>query len=67
MTAALYTPRQGQYLAFIAAYIRRYGQPPAEAEIAAHFMVSPSAHLMVVTLERRGLFSASLVDLAPSA
>ena len=56
MTPALYTPRQGQYLAFIAAYIRRYGQPPAEAEIAAHFMVSPpSAHLMVVTLERRGL------------
>jgi len=55
-TAAHYTPRQGQYLAFITAYIRRYGQPPSEAEIATHFMVSPpSAHLMVVMLERRGL------------
>ena len=51
-----YTPRQGQYLAFIAAYIRRYGQAPSEAEIATHFMVSPpSAHQMVVTLEQRGL------------
>jgi SOS-response transcriptional repressor LexA len=54
--AAPYTPRQGQYLAFIHAYIKRYGQPPSEAEIATHFMVSPpSAHQMVVTLERRGL------------
>ena len=51
-----YTPRQGQYLAFIAAYIRRHGQPPSEAEIATHFMVSPpSAHQMIVTLEQRGL------------
>jgi repressor LexA len=54
--AAPYTPRQGQYLAFIAAYTSRYGQPPSEAEIATHFMVSPpSAHQMVVTLERLGL------------
>ena len=55
MTAP-YTPRQGQYIAFIAAYTKRYGQPPSEAEIATHFMVSPpSAHQMVVTLEQRGL------------
>lgn len=51
-----YTRRQGQYLAYIAAYIRVHRQPPSEAEIATHFMVSPpSAHQMVVTLERRGL------------
>src|SRR5712692_6265463 len=56
MMTAPYTPRQGQYLAFIAAYTGRYGQPPSEAEIATHFMVSPpSAHQMVVTLEQRGL------------
>ena len=54
--AAPYTPRQGQYLAFIHAYITRYGRSPSEAEIAEHFMVSaPSAHGMVVALERRGL------------
>ncbi len=51
-----YTRRQGQYLSFISTYTRLYGQPPAEADIAAHFMVSPpTAHQMVVTLERRGL------------
>lgn len=33
-----------------------HGQSPSEAEIATHFMVSPpSAHQMVVMLERRGL------------
>jgi repressor LexA len=54
--AALFTPRQGQYLAFIHAYTKLRGQPPSEAEIATHFMVSPpSAHQMVVTLERRSL------------
>jgi SOS-response transcriptional repressor LexA len=54
--AAPYTPRQGQYLAFIHAYTKLRGQPPSEAEIATHFMVSPpSAHQMVVTLERRSL------------
>jgi len=51
-----YTPRQGQYLAFIHAYTRRFGIAPSEAEIASHFMVSPpSAHQMVVALEQRGL------------
>jgi LexA DNA binding domain len=56
MMTAPYTPRQGQYLAFIAAYTRLHGQPPSEAEIATHLMVSPpSAHQMVVTLEQRGL------------
>ena len=54
--SAPYTPRQGQYLAFIAAYTRLHGQPPSESDIATHFMVSPpSAHQMVVTLEHRGL------------
>jgi hypothetical protein len=54
--ADLYTPRQGQYLAFIHAYTRLHGQPPAEADMAAYFGVTPpSVHQMVVTLEQRGL------------
>ena len=53
-----FTPRQGEYLAFIHAYTHRYGVAPSEADIARHFMVSPpSAHQMVVTLEQRGLVS----------
>ncbi len=54
--AAPYTTRQGQYLAFIHTYTRLHGQPPAEADMAAYFGVSPpSVHQMVVTLEHRGL------------
>jgi DNA-binding MarR family transcriptional regulator len=54
--AAPYTPRQGQFLAYIHAYTALHRQPPSEAEMAAFFGVSaPSAHQMVVTLERRGL------------
>lgn len=54
--AAPYTPRQGQFLAYIQGYAVLHRQPPSEAEMAAFFDVSPpSAHQMVVTLERRGL------------
>ncbi|MBL7224204.1 MAG: MarR family transcriptional regulator [Candidatus Brocadiae bacterium] len=54
--AAAYTPRQGQFLAFIYYYTKLIGQPPAEADMARYFGVSPpAAHQMVVTLERRGL------------
>src|SRR5207237_6374291 len=54
--AAPYTPRQGQYLAYIDAYTRLHRQPPSEAEMAAFFGVSPPSDApMVVTLERRGL------------
>jgi SOS-response transcriptional repressor LexA len=55
-TAPSFTERQGQYLAFIDAYTRVNGRPPAEADLQRHFGVSaPSAHQMVVTLERAGL------------
>jgi len=51
-----FTPKQGQYLAFIYAYTRVLGRPPAEAELQRHFGVSPpSVHQMVLTLERAGL------------
>src|SRR5919107_2103467 len=51
-----FTNKQGQYLAFIDAYTRVNGRPPAEADLQRHFGVSaPSVHQMVVTLERAGL------------
>ena len=46
--AADYTPRQGQYLAFIHLYTKLNGRPPAEADIQHYFRVSPPAvHDMV--------------------
>ncbi len=51
-----FTPRQGQYLAFIYAYSRIHRRPPAEADMQRYFEVSPpSVHQMVLTLERVGL------------
>ena len=53
-----YTHRQGQLLAFIYYYTKIHKCPPAEADIAVYFEVSPpSAHQMVQTLERHGLVS----------
>ena len=51
-----FTPKQGQYLAFIYAYTRVLGRPPAEAGLQRHFGVRPpSVHRMVLALERAGL------------
>jgi SOS-response transcriptional repressor LexA len=51
-----FTDKQGQYLAFIDAYTRVHGHPPAETDMQRHFQVSPpSVHQMVLTLERAGL------------
>lgn len=50
-----YTPRQGQFLAFIYYYTKLNGQPPAELDMQQYFRVSPPAvHQMVLTLEKRG-------------
>jgi Mn-dependent DtxR family transcriptional regulator len=55
-TAESFTPKQGQYLAFIYAHTHVVGRPPAEADMQRHFQVSPpSVHQMVLTLERAGL------------
>ena len=55
-TGSSFTNKQGQYLAFIDAYTRVNGRPPAEADLQRHFGVSPpSVHQMVLTLERAGL------------
>ena len=51
-----FTPKQGQYLAFIRAYTLVLGRPPAEADLQRFFQVTPpSVHQMVLTLERNGL------------
>lgn len=52
----LFTPKQGQYLAFIYAYTLVLARPPAEADIQRHFKVTPpTVHQMLVTLARAGL------------
>jgi DNA-binding MarR family transcriptional regulator len=51
-----FTPKQGQYLAFVDAYTRVHRRPPAEADMQRHFRVTPpSVHQMILTLERAGL------------
>jgi DNA-binding MarR family transcriptional regulator len=51
-----FTPKQGQYLAFIYAYTQVLGRPPAEADLQRHFRVTPpSVHQMVLTLARARL------------
>jgi Mn-dependent DtxR family transcriptional regulator len=53
--AKTFTPKQGQYLAFIYAYTRLHRRPPAEADMQLDFRVSPpSVHQMILTLERAG-------------
>lgn len=55
-SAPSFTPKQGQYLAFIYAYTQVLGRPPAEADLQRHFRVTPpSVHQMILTLERAGL------------
>jgi Mn-dependent DtxR family transcriptional regulator len=53
--AKTFTPKQGQYLAFIHLYTRLHRRPPAETDMQQYFRVSPpSVHQMVLTLERKG-------------
>ena len=47
------TKLQGQYLAFIVAYIKLNRRAPAEADFQRYFQVTPpSVHNMILTLER---------------
>jgi repressor LexA len=51
----VYTPKQGQYLAFIYYYTKLNGRPPAERDMEYYFRVTPPAvHQMVVTLDKCG-------------
>jgi DNA-binding MarR family transcriptional regulator len=54
----VFTPLQGQYLAFIHAYSLVNGRSPAEADIVRFFQVTPpTVHRMVLALEQAGLIS----------
>lgn len=58
MTQPRFTPKQGQYLAFIHQYTLLHGCAPAEVDIARHVGVLPSlVHQMVVRLKERGLIA----------
>lgn len=49
----MFTPKQGQYLAFIYYYTKIHRLPPAERDMQDYFRTSPpSVHQMVVTLEK---------------
>jgi repressor LexA len=53
-----YTPKQGQYLAFIYYYTKLNGVSPAERDMQRYFKATPSTvHQMIVKLEERGLIS----------
>ena len=53
-----FTPRQGQYLAFIHAYTLVNGRPPAHADIQRFFRLTPpTVHQMLLTLEKARLIS----------
>lgn len=53
-----YTPKQGQYLAYIHQYSQLNGQAPAEHEIQAFFGVTPpTVHQMILKLEQLGFIS----------
>ena len=52
---APWTPKQGQYLAFIYAYLTLHGRAPAERDLERFFRTTPpSVHTMVLALEREG-------------
>lgn len=58
MTEKNFTPKQGQYLAFIHMYSKLNRRPPAEADMQRYFGTSaPTVHSMIVRLEARGLIS----------
>ena len=53
-----FTPKQGQYLAFIYYYTKINGRSPAEVDMEMYFKVAaPSVHQMIVNLEKRGFIS----------
>src|SRR4029079_7868057 len=55
---AVFTPRQGQFLAFIHLYRRLHRRGPAEHELVSFFGVTPpAAHGMMVKLEELGLIT----------
>jgi DNA-binding MarR family transcriptional regulator len=53
-----FTPKQGQYLAFIYYYTKINRRPPAEADIQRYFRVTPpTVHQMILRLEEKNLIT----------
>jgi DNA-binding MarR family transcriptional regulator len=53
-----FTPKQGQYLAFISSYMAMHGRAPAEADLQRFFGTTPpTIHQMIIKLEEKGLIS----------
>ena len=51
-----YTPKQGQYLAFIYYYTKIHGRSPAQTDMQRYFKVTPpTVHQMVLKLDQLGL------------
>ena len=49
-----YTPKQGQYLAFIYYFTKIHKKAPSEADIQRYFNVTPpTVHQMILSLERQ--------------
>jgi DNA-binding MarR family transcriptional regulator len=50
-----YTPKQGQYLAFIYYYTKLNGRSPAEQDMQKYFDATPpTVHNMILELEKKG-------------
>ena len=57
-----FTKLQGQYLAFVVAYVKLNRRAPAETDFQRYFDVTaPYVHNMILTLERRGLIKRTPV------
>ncbi|MCX5914878.1 MAG: helix-turn-helix domain-containing protein [Deltaproteobacteria bacterium] len=53
-----FTPKQGQYLAFIYNYTVMNDRAPAEADLERFFRTTyPTIHQMILKLEEKGLIS----------
>jgi DNA-binding MarR family transcriptional regulator len=53
-----FTPRQGQFLAFLHQFRKLHRCGPSELDISRYFQVTPpAAHLMLVKLEKMGLIT----------
>ncbi|MGH8674682.1 MAG: LexA family protein [Burkholderiales bacterium] len=49
-----YTPKQGQYLAFIHYFTKIHKKVPSEADIQRYFNVTPpTVHQMILNLEKQ--------------
>jgi hypothetical protein len=61
-----FTPKQGQYLAFIDAYARVHRRPPAEADMQRYFRVTPPSNAQALFDADRACPAASRFSSLPT-